>query len=58
MAKRKKPNDNIQHYTKTDDRATQTLLKAGSELRCSCVLSVPVPHVTPVVLLLIDTNII
>ena len=36
MAERKKTNNDIQHATqKTNDSATRTSLKTGSEIRCS-----------------------
>jgi hypothetical protein len=39
------------HTYKTKDRATQTPLKAGCEVRCSGRVAVPAPLVTPVVLI-------
>jgi len=43
---------------KTKDRATSTPLKQGLNSGALEGLSVPAPHVTPVLLLLNDTNII
>ena len=58
MAKRKMDNDlqNIKQNTK--DRATRTLQKSGVNSGTQEGLAVPAPRVTPVVLLLNDTNII
>ena len=42
---------------KTEDRETQTPLKAGVNSCASQWLAVPAAHVAPVVLLLNDTNI-
>ena len=61
MAKRKKKNSDLQSTKKKiNDRETRTPLKTGGERRCSGRVgsSVPVPPVTPVLLLLSDTNII
>ena len=55
----KRTNNDLQNITqKTEDRATQTELKTGGELMCSWRVAGPAPYVTPVVLLLNDTNII
>ena len=59
MAKRKKTNTDLQNITwKTTARATWTPLKPGMNSGAPEGLAVPVPEVTPVVLLLNDTNII
>jgi hypothetical protein len=39
------------HTYKTKDRVTRTPLKTGGELRCSGMVAVPAPLVTPVVLI-------
>ena len=52
-------NNNLQNITqKTKDSATRTPQKYGGELRFPERLAVPAPLVTPVVLMLNDTNII
>jgi len=51
--KHKRSGDDLLNITqKTNDRAMQTPLKTGGELRCSRTVAVPVPHMAPVVLLL------
>ena len=57
MIKRERINSYLQSITqKTKHRATRTLLKTVTELRCSEWQAVPAPHVTPVVLLLVQTR--
>jgi hypothetical protein len=52
-------NTNLRNTTpKTTDRTTRIPLKIGDELRAPDELAIPAPLVTPVVLLLNDTNII
>ena len=47
----KRTNNDLQNIIqKTTDRATKTLLKTWSELRCSGREGVPAPHVTSVTL--------
>jgi hypothetical protein len=56
MTKDKRTNNDLQNTTqKTKDRATRTPLKSGIN---SGAPGVPVPLVTPIVLLLKDTDII
>jgi len=48
--KYKRTNNDLQNTTqKTNDRATRTPLKTKVELRCSRMVAVPTPHLTPVV---------
>ena len=50
---------NLQNITQnTEDRAARTPLETGVNSEAPEGLPVPAPHVTPVVLLLNDTNII
>jgi len=57
MTKRKRTKGQTPIY-KTLQRATRTLLKMGVNPGAPERLAVPAPHVTPVMLLLNDTNII
>ena len=57
--KDKKTNHRLQNTTqKSKDRATQTPLKTDGELRCSGRVALLFPLVTPVLLLLNETNIV
>jgi hypothetical protein len=59
MTKDKRTNNDLQNTTqKTKDRATRTPLKSGINPGAPGGLTVPVPLVTPIVLLLKDTDII
>jgi hypothetical protein len=59
MTKRNRTNNDLQNIIqKTKDRATGTSLKTGMNSCAPGGLAVSTPHVTPVVLLLNDTNII
>jgi hypothetical protein len=56
---KKGTNNDLQNIAqKTKDRATQTPQKSGVNSCALKGLAVPAPHVTPVVFLLNDTNII
>jgi len=55
----KRTNNDLQNTThKTKDRATRSPLKPGVDTGAPEGLAVPVPLVTPIMLLLNDTNII
>ena len=57
--KDKGTNNNLQNTThKTKDRVTRSPLKTGGEPKCSERVSSLTPHVTPVMFLLNNTNII
>ena len=59
MNKGERTNKDLQNITqKSKDRATQTSLKTGVNSGILEGLAVPAPHMTPVVLLLSNTNII
>ena len=54
MAKKKVQKNkqrSTKHTYKTKDRVTRTSLKTEGELRCSGMVAVPAPLVTPVVLI-------
>jgi len=59
VTKGKRTNNDLRNITqKTKDRAIRTPIKPGVNSGAAEGLAVPVPHVTPVVLLLNDMNII